>query len=366
MFFSCVSTGGVGVTQTVDGLSLEEAIEQSASDIAVKLSSRNRVAIIGFDSEDQNLSSYIMDELTGALVEDSLEVADRRNLAFVYEELNFQMSGDVSDETAVSIGKFLGARYVIIGQFIKAGDRYRYRVSCINVETAIQESSMRLNVRNDHALQNLIADVRRTPPVTAVADYVERGTTQPRTSGDFLDQGMLFASRRDWDMAITEYTAALQIDPNNAAALSSRGYAYLWKGDYDRAIADCTASLRIDPNNANVLNYRGNAHNSKGDYDRAITDLNAALGINPNNSDAIRNRGYAYLWKGDYDRAIVDYNTVIRIDPNNANVLNYRGSAYLLKGDYDRAIADCTASLRINPNNADAKKNLEKAQRRGR
>ena len=86
-----------------DVLSFEQAIEQSAIDIISKLPSGVRVAIVAFSSEHENLSEYFMDELTGALVGGNLEVADRRNLAFVYRELELQLSGEVSGETAVSM-----------------------------------------------------------------------------------------------------------------------------------------------------------------------------------------------------------------------------------------------------------------------
>jgi predicted small secreted protein len=167
---ACATTDGT----PGDGISLDEAIEQSAGEIAAKLNAGTRVAIVAFDSEHENVSNYIMDELTGTLVDGNLEVADRRNLAFVYKELNFQMSGDVSGETAVSIGKFMGVQYVITGQLIKAGPSYRYRVSGINVETAVQEISTRLNVRDDRAFRSLLADIQQNLAVTTVARYGER------------------------------------------------------------------------------------------------------------------------------------------------------------------------------------------------
>jgi hypothetical protein len=102
VLLSCATTGGSG-----DGVSLAEAIGQSAEKLAAELPGGTRVVIAAFASEHGNLSEYIMDELTGALVDGDLEVADRRNLEFAYKELNFQMTGDVSDETAVSIGKFM-------------------------------------------------------------------------------------------------------------------------------------------------------------------------------------------------------------------------------------------------------------------
>ena len=87
------------------------------------------MAIVAFESENDNLSDFIMEEITGALVDRRIEVADRQNLAYVYKEPGFQMSGDVSDETALSIGKFLGAQLVITGQLQSTGGSYRYRAS---------------------------------------------------------------------------------------------------------------------------------------------------------------------------------------------------------------------------------------------
>jgi TolB-like protein len=176
--FSCATIEG-----NEDGLSLMEAIEQSAEEITGKLPTETRVAVVAFTSEHANLSSYIMDELAGALADGSLEVVDRQNLEHIKRELGFQVSGDVSDESAVSIGKFLGAKYVISGQLVKAGGHYRYRLSGLNVETAALESSIRLNVRDDRTFQSLLADVKRNPTTVAAAVYGEKAeSTQPPVS----------------------------------------------------------------------------------------------------------------------------------------------------------------------------------------
>jgi TolB-like protein len=159
---ACATTGGGG-----EGLSLEEGIERSAAEIAAELPAGTIVAVVGFSSEQQNLSLYIADELSGALVEAGLTLADRRNLDYVYEELKFQMTGDVSDETAVSIGQFVGARYVITGQLVNAGNAYRLRLAGINAETAVQESSIRLNIRDDRNFRMLLAGVQSPQAVSA-------------------------------------------------------------------------------------------------------------------------------------------------------------------------------------------------------
>jgi predicted AAA+ superfamily ATPase len=87
---------------------------------------------------------------------------------------------------------------VITGQLVNAGSSRRYRLSGINVETAVQESAARLSVHDDRALRNLINAVRNAPVVVSAANYGDSGTVQPKTAGAFLDRGILFAARGDF------------------------------------------------------------------------------------------------------------------------------------------------------------------------
>lgn len=186
---ACATTGDA------DAPSLDEAIERSAVAIASKLPKGTRVAVVAFESPHENLSSYIMDELAGVLVDSSLEVADQNNLVYVYKELDLQMSENVSDESAQSIGKFLGALYVITGQLVDTGGRYRYRLNGmngINVETAVHESSTRLDVRNDRRFRDLFAALQKAAPAVRTASYGRDAS--PKTAGAFLDQSIGFAS----------------------------------------------------------------------------------------------------------------------------------------------------------------------------
>jgi len=284
-----------------------------------------------------------MDELTGAFVDGRLEVADRINLAFIYRELNFHMSGDVSDETAVSIGKFLGARYVIVGQFIRAGEHYRFRISGINVETAIHETSTRITIRNDRNLQMLITNTRQAPIITASASYREDINTLPTIAGSFLDRGIFSLSRGDYNTAIIEFTEAIRINPNFASAFDGRGFAYYKKDDYDRAIADYIQAGRLDPNNTVFRSNLARAYDT---------------------------RGFMFFNRGDFDRAIADYTQAVRLEPNNivfnnnlARTYDARGFMFFNRGDFDRAIADYTQAVRLEPNNTIYRNNLEIAQR---
>ena len=143
-------------TSDTDGLSLMEAIEQSADRIANELPPGSRIAILAFETDSPQLSIFIMEELAGALFDRKIEIADRQNLDIVYRELTFQTSGDVSDTTVQSLGKFLGAEMVITGQMRPLGTTYRFTANAIHVEKATRASIPRLTVRNDREIQNMI------------------------------------------------------------------------------------------------------------------------------------------------------------------------------------------------------------------
>ena len=151
LFLSCAS----GAVNNGPGLSLTEAIEESAKKTAREIPAGSLVAVLAFDSGSGALSEYIIEELIGALIDNGIKVVDRKNLDHVYKEQNFQMSGDVSDESALSIGKFLGASIAVTGQLTAFGDSYRYRISALNVETASPVSITRLDVRSDSNLRRM-------------------------------------------------------------------------------------------------------------------------------------------------------------------------------------------------------------------
>ncbi|MDR1220220.1 MAG: tetratricopeptide repeat protein [Treponema sp.] len=379
-----LASADTATTEDEDELSLYEAIEQSAAALAGKLPRSVRVAVVAFESPHQNLSEYIMDEIADALADYSLEVADRNNLEYAYKELGFQMSEDVSDESAQSIGRFLGARYVITGQLVHTDGRYRYRLNGVNVETVIYESSTHLDVRNDQQFQELCAALQKSTPAVRSASYDE--TSAPRTAGTFLDRGVMFASRGEYDMAVADFTDAIALDLDLQTAWMLRGRALYAsashvidvgedfssvgvittvgavtseakKAVYDRVIADFTQALRLDPNNANAYRERGNAYNDMGEHDRAIADYNQALRLNPDYVAAYINRGNAYSDKGEHDQAIADYTQAVRINPNYTWAYNNRGLSYSDIGEYDRAIADFDEAIRIDPNYAIAYNN---------
>jgi hypothetical protein len=74
---------------------------------------------------------------------------------FQNQEMYFQLSGEVSDETALSLGKMLGAQTIISGSIEAVGDVFRLRIRAIAVETAAIQGIYTINIQRDRFLSSL-------------------------------------------------------------------------------------------------------------------------------------------------------------------------------------------------------------------
>jgi len=146
-------------TQEIRPVSLNEAIQGSITYLTGRLSPGTKVVVLNFSAPTKSLSDYIIDDLNDSIVNNrTLIVVDRRNLEVLQQELKFQMSGEVSDETAQAIGKMLGAQTIISGSITPLGKNYRFRVQATEVETAAIQGGQTVSVIEDGTLAALLGD----------------------------------------------------------------------------------------------------------------------------------------------------------------------------------------------------------------
>jgi hypothetical protein len=138
----CASCGTADATRSslpadsADGFSLEAGITQIAAEIERALPAGTCIAAINFKSPSARFSDFVLEELQGILIQNKkLMVLDRKNLQLRRDELTFQMSGEVSDETAVSVGHTLGAQSIVTGSLTDMGEGYYFTFRTFNTET---------------------------------------------------------------------------------------------------------------------------------------------------------------------------------------------------------------------------------------
>jgi hypothetical protein len=121
-----------GITQK-----MSEAITKSSLEMAERMPSDSTIAILNVFSTNRDTSEYIIGELEYNFVNSGkFRIVDRRRLDQIRVETNFQMSGEVSDDSAISIGNMLGANIVITGEITGIGSNQRLILKALDVRTA--------------------------------------------------------------------------------------------------------------------------------------------------------------------------------------------------------------------------------------
>jgi TolB-like protein len=114
----------------------EAAIHRVSEKFIAGLPENSIIAVLNISADERDTALFIIDELQFQLVESGkFKVVDRKSLDLIRTEQNFQMSGEVSDESAVSIGSLLGANIVITGSISGSGSARRLTLKALDVKT---------------------------------------------------------------------------------------------------------------------------------------------------------------------------------------------------------------------------------------
>jgi TolB-like protein len=139
---------------------LDAAIRETSDYLNRQLPAGSKLAILNIQSEFPALSEYIIDELTANTVNDRVfTVVDRQQIDTIRAELDFQMSGEVSDDSAQNIGQMLGAQIIVTGAVSRMGDQYRLRVRALSVQSARIEGQFNRNIPDGPTIAALAGSV---------------------------------------------------------------------------------------------------------------------------------------------------------------------------------------------------------------
>ncbi len=174
----------------------------------------------------------------------------------------------------------------------------------------------------------------------ALSDYNKAININPNFALAYYNRGLLYSDQKKYDLALSDYDKAIEINPNYAEAYVNRGFIYYNQQKYDLALSDWNKAIEINPNYANAYYNRGNLYYDLQKYDLALSDYSKAIELNRSYAIAYYNRGLLYFNQQKYELALADWNKAIRINPNYANAYNNRGVLYALTREFPKALAD--------------------------
>ena len=115
---------------------LDQAVSNVSGILAANIPQKFTIAVANVSSTDTNTSEFIIGELEYHLVSSGkFRIVNRKRLDQIMQEQNFQLSGNVSDDSAVSLGNMLGADVIIIGDVTENAPNKRLSVKAIDVTT---------------------------------------------------------------------------------------------------------------------------------------------------------------------------------------------------------------------------------------
>lgn len=217
---------------------------------------KQTLAILDFESigSEEYLGKAVAEIIRTELVgTKKFRVAERAQIKKALSEQELQMTGAIDDESAVQIGKLLGADLIIVGSVVKIGTSYTINSRLIDVQTG--EAQLGRNVTgNDLNLltgmsRTLIEDlfgkkpvgqVPITPPAPAQPEPIKIIVAKPITPSPPTIQPRVESSAITWDFE----------DPD-LPGWTKRGNAF----DYQPTYGD-------NP----TARHRGQPSNHKGEY----------------------------------------------------------------------------------------------------
>ena len=255
-----------------DTLPLDAAIEDAAAWLAARLPDGANTAIVAFDADTAALSDYVFEELWSHFEEaGKFVMVDRRNIERVHTELDYQMSGEVSDDSARSIGQQYGAEVIVYGRMTRMGDEYRMTLYATDVEKAVS-SQRALNIRPggrlaalletdlDGEIDRAVADLAKglTGKTSVAVGRIAYGDTQTVSSlSAYLKNGITASAlRRDSRFAVADDGASagfavatrgltVEAPAAGSAPADDGGIQAVIMGNFNPVDDDAEVSLRL-------------------------------------------------------------------------------------------------------------------------
>jgi hypothetical protein len=167
-------------------ITLDNAITDFAEYTISQLPTSNRrIAIIAFETSKRDLMLYVIDTLLEKILEKGtgLVIVERQRIENLQRELNFSLTGYVSDETAQRIGHFIGANTVIYGSLTTSVNLPHFTLRATDVETSQILATKSYDLIVDSKLSGLLQINRNEARLWTVGVSVGSSFSRPLIIG---------------------------------------------------------------------------------------------------------------------------------------------------------------------------------------
>ena len=176
-------------------------------------------------------------------------------------------------------------------------------------------------------------------------------------------------NQRDYKTAIQLFTDVINSGrlPHTwvAPTFYLRGKAYRSAHKYDLAVTDYQAAVQADPKLDIAYYEMGAAYQELNQHGKAIESFNQAIALRGDNAGYFYARCVSESWVSKFADAANDCRRATHLKPGDADMLATLGRLYEDQGQKAEAIETYKAALAINPGQAEAKEGLAFLTKKG-
>jgi TolB-like protein len=195
---------------------------------------RAGLAVLPFDNDgsygqDRENFDALQGGIAGMLISElaqnpAARVVEREEIQKLLDEQNLSAAGRVDPQSAVKLGKLVGARYVVLGRFIDFYADFRVDARLVNVETSEIVRVERDQAARDHLyqiIQNVASRLMKDanlPPLGKPASDQRQRRQIPTDALTYYSRALLYQDRGQKDKAVEMYQKALAVFPQYSEA----------------------------------------------------------------------------------------------------------------------------------------------------
>ena len=185
--------------------------------------------------------------------------------------------------------------------------------------------------------------------------YSEAIILFPKKSFLYNNRGNFLLSFQEFDLAITDFTSAIDIAENDSTKyhyITNRAAAKLSKRDFDGAYRDLLIAYNFDSTDITTLTNLGAVCDEIGKGNETLKYLLKAVEVDPSFYPAYGNIGFKYQEMGQHEKAIEYFDMVIQFNPIEPLGYSNRSFNKLKLGQLKGAMRDIQKSIQLYPENS--------------
>lgn len=193
--------------------------------------------------------------------------------------------------------------------------------------------------------------ITRWPDTDEAFQEVARGIHKvveeliPRTSEQWLDEGIKYRRAKQYEKALVAYERVLRLDRNSVRAYRNRGDVLYDLGRYTEALDTYRLALRLDPGSARAYHNMANTLYHLGQYDMSLDAYDCALQLEAT-PQLWNDKGDSLFHLQRYEEALQAYELAAQLEPNSAYAYN-KGNALSRLKRYQEAIVAYEQAIQL-------------------